>query len=72
MVCVTAVLLVAAVTLGLLYWDAREKVEQRDRQIAGIREQFAGYWADDQRLFDALWSRAQIETARALRSRGRR
>jgi len=62
-------LFLVAVVLGLLSWGFSVQLERRDEEIAQLRRQFDRYLSDDGRLLDALWNRAQIETARVERVR---
>jgi hypothetical protein len=63
------VLLVAVVVLGFLYWTSCQELARREEEGAQLQQKFDRYLADDARLVDALWSRAQIETARVERVR---
>ncbi len=64
-------LLLFAVMLGLLCRGLFMRLEERDEEIAQVRQQLEQYLSDDEGMLDALWNRAQIETARAMRERGK-
>jgi hypothetical protein len=63
--------LLALVALGLGFWCwwLYAELEARTEEVNQVRRQFDQYLSDDQRTFDTLWNRAQIEATRVVRSR---
>jgi hypothetical protein len=62
-------LVMVIVVLALMCLGLQSQKERQAEELVQVRKQLDQYLSDDQRTFDTLWNRAQIETARAIRSR---
>jgi hypothetical protein len=66
------VLTFAALGLGFRCWWLHAELTVRTEELAQVRRQLDLYLSDDQRIFDMLWNRAQMETARVMQARKQR